>query len=87
MTDQRANIKSLLVPEYWQAEADEILDDALEFGWTLDQIAYAITQYGVEALITTLFTIRVGTPEMMSLKGPDNAPGAIPLIVWGAIYF
>lgn len=85
--EQRKNIKTLLITDYWRAEADAIMEYAEGSGWTLDQIAYAFTRFGVDAVLMTLFVTSISDWSLLSLKGPDNSPGGIPLIQWGAIYF
>lgn len=86
MDDQLDNIKELLFPDYWKAEAQAIIEYAAKHGFTADDIAYALTRFGVEPLLTTAYIREIDARRFWGLVGPQyDAP--YPFISFGTVGF
>jgi hypothetical protein len=85
--DHRKNIVELLFPKYWQPEAGPILDYCLVHGFTLEEIAYACTRFGVEALVVTAYTRQVGGIWGHCVSGPYTGPQWPSLIAFRTFEF
>jgi hypothetical protein len=85
--EQTKHIATLLFPPYWRAEALDIVKSAVDAGYTLDQIAYALTRYGADALIMSTYSKPIHTVEWAARAGPYTGPRGVPIIVFGYTWF